>query len=116
MRVLLQEGVAADWQDQNGFSLLFHAIFRRHFAIAEDLLARGADIDLANSHGWTPLFWAAFNGHTDIVGFLVAHRADANAATPDGDRPLFMAACCWPAGHSWTRSTPEAAMRFGWPA
>ncbi len=49
VRVHLQEGAAVNGQDENGFSLLFHAIFRRHFAIAGELLARGADIDLANS-------------------------------------------------------------------
>jgi ankyrin repeat protein len=91
---LLQEGgVAANWQDDNGYSLFFHAIFRRHFQIAEALLAHGANIDLPDRHGWTPLFWAAFNGHADVVEFLAAHGADADAATCEGDRPLFMAAC-----------------------
>lgn len=56
VRVLLQEGAAVNWQDENGFSMLFHAIFRRHFAIAEELLARGANIDLPDRRGWTPLF------------------------------------------------------------
>lgn len=90
--VLLREGVAVNWQDEAGASLLFHTIFRRHFVIAEALLARGANIDLPDQRGWTPLFWAAFNDHVDIVGFLVAHHADTNVATHEGDRPLFMAA------------------------
>lgn len=90
--VLLREGAAVNWQDEAGVSLLFHSIFRRHFAVAEEILARGANIDLADERGWTPLFWAAFNDHADIVGFLVAHHADTNAATHEGDRPLFMAA------------------------
>lgn len=55
--MLLQEqGVAVNWQNKNGYSLFFHAIFRRHFAIAEALLAQGANIDLPDRHGWTPLF------------------------------------------------------------
>ncbi len=90
--VLLREGVTVNWQDMDGCSLLFHAVFRRHFAIVEELLARGANIDLADQRGWTPLFWAAFNDHVDIVGFLAAHHADTNVATHEGDRPLFMAA------------------------
>ncbi len=53
---LLREGVAVNWRDRDGCSLLFHAIFRRHFAIAEELLARGANIDLPDRRGWTPLF------------------------------------------------------------
>lgn len=105
---LLREGVAVNWQDKDGCSFLFHAIFRRHFAIAEELLARGANIDLPDQRGWTPLFWAAFNGHMDIVGFLVVHHADANAATHEGDRPLFMAFL-----QGLRRSGPFAAGRRG---
>jgi ankyrin repeat protein len=123
---LLREGVAVNWQDKDGCSLIFHAIFRRHFAIAEELLARGANIDLTDRRGWTPLFWAAFNGHTDIVGFLVAHRADANMATHEGDRPLFMAAykghietvrLLLAGGAQWDAIDPvRAVMLYGWPA
>lgn len=47
VNTLLRRGVAVNWQDEAGVSLLFHAIFRRHFAIAEALLAQGANIDLA---------------------------------------------------------------------
>lgn len=48
VRVFLRDGVAVNWQDAKGFSLLFHAIFRRHFTIAEELLTQGANIDLAD--------------------------------------------------------------------
>ena len=91
VRALLEAGTAADWRDGDGCSLVFHAIFRRQFAVAEVLLAHGADIDLTDRHSWTPLFWAAFNGHADVVGFLLAHGAEADAPTREGDRPLFIA-------------------------
>lgn len=81
VRTLLQKGMAVNWRDEQGYGLLFHAIFRRQFAIVEELLAHGANIDLPDRHGWTPLFWAAFNNHADIAGFLVAHHADTNRAT-----------------------------------
>jgi hypothetical protein len=41
--MFLRDGVAVNWQDATGFSLLFHAIFRRRFTIHFGLLSLDTD-------------------------------------------------------------------------
>jgi hypothetical protein len=87
----LEDGLPANWQDTEGCSLIFHAVYHRQWAVIDSLLAHGALIDLTDRRGWTPLFWAVFNGHADIVSFLIGRGANPDVRTEDGEWPLFWA-------------------------
>lgn len=97
VRRCLNAGMPSTWQDVDGCSALFYALHRRHWTIAETLLAHGADINAPDAKGWTPLFWAAFSGHTDVVSFLVDHHADPNVKTAEGEWALLWSI---PEGHA----------------
>ncbi|HEY0846097.1 MAG TPA: ankyrin repeat domain-containing protein [Noviherbaspirillum sp.] len=86
-------GMRADVRNANGKSALLHALYWRHWVIAEELLIHRADINVQDHRGWTALFWATLNEHADNAALLIRHGANPNIRTLDGEWPLYLAAC-----------------------
>jgi len=64
--------------DENGISLLFHAIQYSNFDIVKILIENGAEINIRNVSKITPLMVAADIGNIDMVNLLVEKGADTN--------------------------------------
>tara|TARA_B100000674_G_scaffold466882_1_gene451337 strand:+ start:2117 stop:2737 length:621 start_codon:yes stop_codon:yes gene_type:complete len=75
---LLNAGVECNSQDQDGWTPLMKAAFKKNFELVKLLLEFGAkdSLNLQNSCGWTALMWAAFWDYPDIVRILLQYGAD----------------------------------------
>ena len=79
VQVLLAKGVDVDIKDDyHGNTALMQAVWGRHAATAETLLASGAAINAKDRRGRTALMDAAAQGSTDLVQILLAKGADVN--------------------------------------
>jgi|GEM_PF-6451774 len=87
---------AANMCDQNGESVLWHALFDLNDMQKADLILRyGADIEVGKE-GATNLHWACTHWHLDHVRYLLRNAADPNAQNQDGMRPLHLIVCGGP--------------------
>lgn len=116
--VLKEQPEAARARDENGVSLLLHALYHRRGDLADRILAEGIEPDLfeaaaqgrtervielldtgtltvghRSADGFTALHLAAFFGHPETVEALLSRGADAEAAAenPSEVRPLHSA-------------------------
>jgi len=89
---LVEAGVAADYRDGNGVSLVQTCAYFGDVSAMRYLLARGATLEsLGNDYG---LNAAVFHGHWRLCLFLLERGADVNKAQEDtGETPLHSALC-----------------------
>ena len=78
VRLLLEIGGNVNTQDEDGWSLLMMAIYRKHFETAKLLIGYGADINHKNTGGFTPLMISSYSGQTEFVHLLIEAGADVN--------------------------------------
>lgn len=62
--------------NRHGRTPLFVALYGRHFATAEKLIAAGVDLNQRNECGNSQLMHFAYWKSPDIVAFLLSHHAD----------------------------------------
>jgi ankyrin repeat protein len=86
--LLLAYDLDANAADQQGVSLLAHAIKRADYKMIEMLLRHGANASAAISPGISYLAYAARNGDIKLAELLLDHGADVDAAGADGISPL----------------------------
>ncbi len=96
IRRALEEGVAVDARDADGFTALHYAMKtlphqkdKDHLAVARLLVEGGADVDAATPNGQTPLFEAAAEGLYNVVVYLHEQGAGVNAVLETGANALF---------------------------
>lgn len=90
VRILLENGMDINVQNERGRSALFQAIGSGHEPTIRLFLEHGADITLTDNFGWTALHVAAFQGHVSVGALLLDHGADINSG-PRGMTPLHIA-------------------------
>jgi cyclase len=73
-------------KDNNGNTLLHHAVDKGHKEIIELLIAKGADINAKNGMGYTPLDWVMDGGNSEIVELLKSKGAQI---TPVSDPKVY---------------------------
>ena len=92
VRILLDAGMDARWQDDWGQSAMESACTKGHLSIVEMLLNHDKDLlEFANQYGWTPLFFAADRGRVDVVRFLLERGANIYGALESGTTVLMVA-------------------------
>ncbi len=71
VELLLQRGVSANCQDDNGRTALSHACEKGDLDAVKILVRNSADPEIADAWGNTALMYAAAAGHSPVVEFLV---------------------------------------------
>ena len=89
LKKLLQIGVDASLADDDGNSLLHHAMDRSHLSAVKCLIEAGADLEAKNKFGSTPLHYAVH--WIDGVNLLLKHGVEIDPKTTDGTIPLMKA-------------------------
>lgn len=85
-KALISSGADVNYADQQGTSILHHALFLGNAELIELLITTGANVDAQNNQGETPLHWVASGGigakgeeaMLNMAETLIAHRADVN--------------------------------------
>ncbi|WP_342377252.1 ankyrin repeat domain-containing protein [Myxococcus stipitatus] len=91
---LLEKGASPDSRDEDGDTLLIHAVRRRDPVLVDALLAAGAEVNLPGKKGVTPLL-AALRGYAPVELSQVQRLVEAQADINKGDAhrtPLMEAA------------------------
>ena len=92
IRALFSDGAYADARQDNGTSLLHHAIEMDHIEIVPLLIKEGADVNAMDYRDLTPIHLAAGKGHTMIVKLLIESGADPGVNSKQYGSPLHWAA------------------------
>ena len=91
---LLKKGAEVNWADEDGRTILMHAILAENasFEIVELLIKNGANVRVCEpEQQWTALHFAAREGHSDIVKLLLENGAEVDAKDSFGNTPLWRA-------------------------
>lgn len=74
-------------------TLVYYALKRGYYDVAETLLKGGADVNAPSGHfEYTPFIFACNKGDTKAIDLLVKYNADVNARTTDKETALHRAA------------------------
>lgn len=88
----LEDGVALDEQDENGFTPLMWAAAYGQLATVRLLLELGASVSIFGKYKETALLFASASGHAAIVKELIKHKANIDEKDEDGNTALMYAA------------------------
>jgi ankyrin repeat protein len=92
VKLLLDRGVDAGAQYQDGETVLHRAVVNGYAEVVILLLKKGADREARDSNGWTALHLAAANAYDIVVQLLLNGGADVEAADKDGWTALHLGA------------------------
>ncbi len=90
-RALINEFGKTDFTDENGNTLLMHAIARRNQSLIAMLLSEGASPNQMNNEGFAPIHLAASNGDNVAMYSLMMGGADSNLRDKQGNTALMYA-------------------------
>src|SRR5579862_5416564 len=85
VKAVLEKGLRPGSKDEDGLTMLSHAIGNQHIEIAKFLLEKEAELD---TQDWMPLFIAVFSRLPEIVQLLLKKGADPNSKDRMGRTPL----------------------------
>lgn len=80
-----------DMQNDNDWSPLHQAVYRKNALIVQKLIERKANLNLQNDKGWTALFQGVVSKDETIVQNLLNAGADASIASNVGWTPAYRA-------------------------
>jgi ankyrin repeat protein len=89
---LFQGGLAADYKDENGVSLIRHCAYYGDVSAIRFLLLHGESLDALGEN--FDLIGASFHGHWRLCKFLLEQGADVNHAAADTGETSLHAALC----------------------
>ena len=84
VKLMLNEGVDIEQQDDHGFSPLREAVVQGKTDFIKLFLARGASVNAIDFSGATPLINAVLCSYKDIVALLLVCGADCTVTDDDG--------------------------------
>ena len=76
--------------EETGVTLLHHAAFKGHTAVASFLITQGALVNVQDASGHTPLHRACMGGKVGMVRHLLSLGADPTIPNHQGDTPLLV--------------------------
>lgn len=80
----------------NGFTVLYNAISKNLFSVAEKLIAEGADVNIPSSDvEVSNLIRVVEHGHVEAIKMLLEAKADINYQTRDGHTALHYVLNLW---------------------
>ena len=91
IKLLLSKGVDVNCRDNDGYTPLFYAVWKKNVEMAKLLLACGAKVNLADRVKGTPLHYAVWFNDKDMVELLVSKGANITAEDRYGKMPLHYA-------------------------
>ena len=103
----LDLGLSPDLTDEEGCSILHHAVLHGQVEVIKLLHERGCCIDPVDRHGRTPLHHAATSGGVAPIGALVDLGSNVNYLDYEGNTPLKWAVMCE------NYSTLEELLKYG---
>ena len=90
--ILIKQPKLLNAKDEDGWSSLHIAVYKRHKELVEYFLIKGAKVDSREKRfGQTPLYDAAQYGYKDIAELLIKYKANVNAKDKFGWTPLHAA-------------------------
>lgn len=81
-----------DIEDDDGNTLLMHAVANKHQSMIAMLLSEGANPNFKNKLGFTPMHLAASNGDNKAIHYLIMAGGNPNLRDNDGNTPFMYAA------------------------
>ena len=81
-----------DIEDDDGNTLLMHAVANKHQSMITMLLSEGANPNFKNKLGFTPMHLAASNGDNKAMHYLTIAGGNPNLRDNDGNTPFMYAA------------------------
>src|SRR5439155_24639342 len=91
---LLKKGIDINSLDEDGRSILMHALLASDasLGIVKLLIQNGADVNLREpKQQWTALHFAAREGRAEIVKLLLDNKSEVDARDSFGNTPLWRA-------------------------
>ncbi|MBR1429022.1 MAG: ankyrin repeat domain-containing protein [Rickettsiales bacterium] len=81
-----------DIEDDDGNTLLMHAVANKHQSMITMLLSEGANPNFKNKLGFTPMHLAASNGDNKAMHYLTMAGGNPNLRDNDGNTPFMYSA------------------------
>ena len=91
-RALINKVGETDIKDEDGNTLLMHAVARKNQSLIAMLLAEGASPNTMNKEGFAPIHLASSNGDDTAIHSLMISGANPNLKDKDGNTALMYAA------------------------
>jgi uncharacterized protein len=90
VRILLDAGADAKWEELAGMTAASIACRNGHFAVVQMLIHH--DRTLLECCKWPPMFWACMKGHLEIFRFLMDQGCNVHAIFGSSSQALMVAA------------------------
>ena len=90
-RALINKLGKVDIADDDGNTILMHAVARKNKSLISMLLSEGANPNVLNKDGFAPIHLASSNGDNFAVYSLMMSGANANLVDKNGNTPLMYA-------------------------
>ncbi len=91
VRALINKFGKTDITDDDGNTILMHAVARKNKSLVSMLLSEGANPNFLNKEGFAPIHLAASNGDDFSVHSLIMSGANPNLVDKNGNTPLMYA-------------------------
>ncbi len=91
LRILVDKGADYAFVDEDGRTLLHHAILSKNTEVIEYLLDLGLDVNAEDKEGKTPLHYAVDSESKDVVEYLLKRGANPNSVDNSLMTPLHYA-------------------------
>ena len=92
VRTFVNQVGNVDIEDDEGNTLLMHAVANKHQSMITMLLSEGANPNFKNKLGFTPMHLAASNGDNSAIYYLIMSGGDPNLRDNDGNTPFMYCA------------------------
>lgn len=91
LKTTIASGANIDERDENGWTILMHAVFNNKVAFLKELINAGASIDSQCTKGDTALDISVIRGNYAVAQLLLNHGADPNTTSNNGYTPIMSA-------------------------
>ena len=91
LKELKERGFSYEEKDEEGKTLIFHAILENNLSFVEVLMKEGVAVNVKDDDGWTPLHYSVQDHLLEVTELLLKSNADVNAKDDYGNTVLWRA-------------------------